>query len=259
MSGPFLLKIFILIQVTVFERALRLRQMIASGKPSYIGHTFPPQQTKTIKTNCKLLSLSFLADLSDNIFFGADLQWKIDMHSLDLDAAHPVKFDSGITLRPSFGIKASNIKQTINVDWDADVYTSTEKVEQKYLGLGPTIGIDGRFNFYKQFSFVGSVSAAFMWGKWDVKDVYNRPSALGGIVTPTTITTEMNDSELGTLMLDYKLGIQWQHSSGPNIAVDLNYEMQYWANQLRMVTFQQLPEHGDLTYQGVTCGIHIYF
>ena len=96
-----------------------------------------------------------------------------------------------------------------------------------------------------------------MWGNWKVSDMYNRPGALLGIITPTTITTDLNDAKLGTLMFNYFLGLEWFYRGRSDLSLQLGYEMQFWPNQVRLTMFQQLPTHGDLTLQGATCRIHI--
>jgi hypothetical protein len=69
----------------------------------------------------------------------------------------------------------------------------------------------------------------------------------------------MKDSSLGSLNLNYFLGLEWIHRGDVTITARLGYELQWWANQQRLPTFQQLPMHGDLTLQGLTCGISVGF
>lgn len=199
----------------------------------------------------------FSGFLSGNFFFGANTNWEIGLNELDLEISHAFKPTNSFTLRPSIGIKGAIIDQTINADWNAIFYTSTEKVENNFNGIGPSIGLDADWNFYKNFSLDGNLSIALLYGNWDITDNYQRPSALLGLVTPTTINTGTTNSQLGVPMYDYFLGLKWEHHAKSQIALKLGYEMQQWDDQLRITTFEQLPVHGDLTLQGVTCGISI--
>jgi hypothetical protein len=199
----------------------------------------------------------FSGFLSGNLFFGANLDWQLQMNQIDLSLSHAFNIGKSFQVRPSMGIKSAWIDQTIKNKWYADVYTSTEKVENNFYGVGPSAGIDVNWTVYKNVSLLSDLSTAFLFGHWDVKDTYKRPSALNNLVTPTTITTRMSDAQLGTPMLDYFLGFQWRHEGRAEVGVKLGYEMQFWSNQLRAVTFQQLPMHGDLTLQGATCGIYV--
>lgn len=199
----------------------------------------------------------FSGFLSGNVFFGGDLSWQLIMNMVDLDVGRKINIGKYVSIRPAIGIKGGTINQTINCNWDAAVYTSTEKVTNNFSGLGPSFGIDSKWHVYKNFNLLGNFSTALMWGKWKINDTYSRPSALLGVITPTTITTSLNDSKLGTIMLDYFLGLEWTYYGKAIIAVQVGYEMQFWVNQLRIPTFQQLPVHGDLTLQGGTCHIRI--
>jgi hypothetical protein len=199
----------------------------------------------------------FSGFVSNNLFFGGNLDWKIAMNMLDLDLGRRIDVGKSVSIRPSIGLKSGSIKQTINANWNAVIYTATENVQHNFHGIGPSVGIDSKWNIYQQFSLIGNFSTAFMWGKWKINDVYNRPAALLGLVTPTTITTTMKKTLLGTMMFDYFVGFEWFHKGKFDLALQLGYELQFWANQLRIPTFQILPVHGDLTLQGGTCHIRI--
>lgn len=199
----------------------------------------------------------FSSFLSLDTFFGVDFDWRIAINMLDYNISHEFPVTDGMSLRPSIGVKAGTIHQHIHVDWDADVYGATEKVKNNFSGIGPTFGMDLKWNFFRNFLLIGNLSGAFMWGNWKVSDMYNRPGALLGIITPTTITTDLNDAKLGTIMFNYFLGLEWFYRGRSDLSLQLGYEMQFWPNQVRLTMFQQLPTHGDLTLQGATCRIHI--
>lgn len=206
----------------------------------------------------QLISPGFFSSfLSLNTFFGANLEWRIAMNMFDYNISHMFAVSDSITIRPSLGLKGGTIRQHIRVNWDADIYEATEKVKNNFSGVGPTFGVDLKCKMLRNISLVGQFSSAFMWGNWKVVDTYNRPGALDGIITPTTITTDLSNAQLGTLMLNYFLGFEWVHQGQSEIGLQLGYEMQFWPNQLRLTMFQQLPIHGDLTLQGATCRIYI--
>lgn len=202
----------------------------------------------------------FSGFLSDNDFFGAKQEWKLDYHTVDLELSHAFNITDTITLRPIIGVKAASINQTIDVLWQALLFNSTEKVTSNYLGIGPSFGVNGAWQISKQLEFVSEFAGAFMWGRWNIKDTYKRPyEPLSLTPNATTITTKLNDSELGTLNLRYFVGLHWSPQALSRLSVEIGYDMQYWANQLRVTTFQQLPTHGDLTLQGGTCSFSFDF
>jgi hypothetical protein len=204
----------------------------------------------------------FSGYLSSDSFSSANLDWQIAMNTVDFAISHPFNATNSLVISPSIGLKEATINQTINTGWNATLFTlplfsASEIVKNNFAGIGPSLGIDGTWNFYKGFSFVGNFSTAFLWGHWNVNDTYSRPSALFGLVKPTTINTGMSNAKLGTPMFQYFVGLQWTYESTYQVKFLLGYEMQHWANQLRAPTFQLLPLHGDLTLQGGTCGISV--
>jgi len=197
----------------------------------------------------------FSGFISTNIFFGGGINWKLELNMLDFDIGHKLQIGKAVTLRPAIGIKGGTINQTVNCDWNAVLYTANEEILQKFWGVGPSFAIDSKWHIFENFSLIGNFATAFLWGNWNVVDTYKRPTAL--LVTPTTITTTMSNARLGTAMFDYFMGFEWAYKGRSSVTIQLGYEMQFWANQLRMTTFQILPVHGDLTLQGGTCHIRI--
>jgi hypothetical protein len=195
--------------------------------------------------------------LSDSVSFGAYGNWQLAMNILDLEVSHHFNPTPALTLTPKLGVKGGTINQSMNVDWYDEVYTATERVTNNFTGIGPSFGINANLNLWKNFNLVGDVSTALMYGRWNESDIYDRPAALLGTVAAETIYTSMNKSKLGSLMMDYYLGLQWVHEGQSRVSLNLGYEMQYWAGQLRWLAVQQFPPLGDLTLQGATCGITI--
>jgi len=221
---------------------------------------FQAKTNSNIKTTAQLVFPEFFSGFSSgNFFFGGGINWRLNMNMLDFDFGHKFAIGKSLIIRPAIGIKGGTINQTANCVWNAVLYNSTEQVKNNFMGIGPSFRLDSRWNVYKNFSLIGNFATALMWGNWKISDVYNRPN-VPLVVNATTITTNMHNEQLGTMMFDYCLGLEWASSSKPGkpeIKLQIGYEMQFWSNQLRLPTFQQLPVHGDLTLQGATCRIII--
>lgn len=225
---------------------------------SLVWTHFSTAKNNNLRLAAQIIAPEFFSGfLSRDLFFGADVDWQLSLHTLDLIASHAIPLGQTFILTPSIGIKAASIHQDIHATWDALVYTSQENLKHHYHGIGPSFGLASQWNLSSHFSLVGDFAAAFMWGKWQIQDTYARPSALFGIVTPTTITTSLSEAELGSLMFDYFLGLAWHVQSPFKATLEVGFETQFWANQLRLTTFQILPLHGDLTLQGATCRFQI--
>lgn len=222
--------------------------------------TYSTSSSKNIPLGDHIIASLFFSGsffLSDSVSFGAYSQWKLAMNMLDWEASHTFKPTPALTLTPKIGIKGGTINQSMNVNWFDEVYSATEIVTNNFTGIGPSFGLNANWNMTKGLNLVGDVSTALMYGRWNETDTYHRPAAIFGVITGETIYTTMNQSKLGTLMMDYYVGLQWVHEGRSKVSVDLGYEMQYWAGQLRWMAVQQFPPLGDLTLQGATCGITI--
>lgn len=204
----------------------------------------------------------FSGFLSGDAFTSADINWKIFYNTLDFEISHTMNLTNSLAIWPTLGIKGATINQSINSDWHATllgipVFTANEYLQNNYSGIGPSFGIGGKWNAYGGFSLLGNFSTALLWGTWNIQDTYSRPNSIYGLHPAATITTSMREAKLGTAVFQYFLGAQWAYHSIYDVNILLGYEAQYWPNQLRIPTFQLLPLHGDLTLQGVTCGISI--
>lgn len=220
----------------------------------------PAKASKNFSIGDQIVVPEFFSGfLSRNFFFGANLNWKLAMNMVDIEVGRTLNVSESLTIRPSIGVKGGTINQAINADWNAGFFTATESLKNNFSGVGPSVGINSKWNLINALSVFGDFSTAFLFGNWRVKDTYSRPSALNGLVTPTTITTSMNNPKLGTLMYKFRMGFEWVYESRFPLTLQLGYEMQFWPNQLRLTTFQQLPVHGGLTLQGGICQFRIDF
>lgn len=222
---------------------------------------FSTDSSNTIPFGPDIIAPGFFSGyVSGNFFFGATSDWTLTMNMVDLEASHDFNIKHNIILTPSIGIMGGTINQNIDTIWNADIYDATEKMSSEFWGVGPSFGISGRWNMTQELSFLADFKTALMWGRWDISDVYTRPYVpLSLTPEATQITTSLDDSALGTLMLKYFLGLQWGPKALSHVTFQLGYEMQFWSNQLRLLAFQELPTHGDLTLEGGTCGFIINF
>lgn len=220
---------------------------------------FSSKSKDSLKTSAGQIILPefFNGFTSGNFFFDANLDWQLEMNMVDAEIGHRINPIETLAFRPFIGLKGGAINQSINSIWNAVLYQSTESLKNNFYGIGPTLGIDSSWSLINHLNLIGDFSSALMWGNWHITDIYQRPEALLGLITPTTIFSDTKNSMLGTLMFRYFMGLEWSYQTNALVTLRAGYEMQWWNNQLRLPTFQQLPLRGDLTLQGATCGIYI--
>lgn len=197
-----------------------------------------------------------------NFFNQAQLKWQMRMNTLDGEIGHEFSPLDTLKVRPFIGVKGGVINQNLDSSWQARVgnfnaYTATENVVQDFWGIGPSFGVDSVWNLYKDLKINSSLATALLWGHWNIQDTYSRPEALLGLIAPTTISSNIKNSMLGSYMVKLFLGLEWRFKARTLVTMKAGYEMQFWANQLRLPLYEQLPVRGDLTLQGITCGISI--
>ena len=198
-----------------------------------------------------------------NPFNSALIDWRLTYNTIDLEAGRKFAIGESVWIRPSLGIKTAIIQQNIQLDTSDALYsTSTEEsITHDFWGIGPSFGVSGAWNLPKcnNLSLTGSFSADFLFGQWNVNDAYARTDNQTPQKACGAFVTSMKDSCLGVPVLRYFLGLEWVHQGNVTITARAGYELQWWANQQRLPAFQQLPMHGDLTLEGLTCGVSIGF
>ena len=229
--------------------------------------TTSSQEAHTAAMNQTLAPEFFNGFTTLTPFTSAQVNWQLNMNMFDLEVGHRFSPLDALSVRPFIGVKGGTINQTINSTWNYQgkvfsifpiAYHATENLKNNFSGIGPSFGIDGKWSLYKNFNIRSDFSGAWLWGNWNIQDMYSGPS-LSGLQQATTIFSDSNNS-LGSVMLRYFAGIDWTYEANAYaMTLKAGYEMQYWMNQLRLPLFQQVPVHGDLTLQGGTCGILIKF
>lgn len=208
------------------------------------------------KNHHTILSEFFAGFINDDIAESAKINWKMFYNMFDWELGRNFWVTQEISFRPFMGLKGGWIDQSIESDWQNVIifplsyFSSTETLKNNFWGIGPSGGVNTKWklmhvkNHY--LSLVGNFSAATLFGTWVCKDKYTNS-------TSKEIEVNMKNSTLGALMFRGCLGIGWDGNIGSSyLSASLSYDMQFWLNQLRIPTFQQLRLHGDLTLQGAT-------
>ena len=194
-------------------------------------------------------------------FTTASVDWSIQYTTFDMELGHEIYLSDSLTIRPNFGLKAAVIDQDIDSNWANFLgLTAVETVDHEFFGIGPSAGVGVQWRPHGGgLSLVGDVSGAILYGTWNVEDDFRRTDGGAPSSSYEAFSTSMNDSKLGTVMIRSFFGAQWELPLRTRVVGRIGYEMQWWANQQRLLTFQQLPMHGDLTFQGGVCGFAVYY
>ena len=205
----------------------------------------------------QLIETQFFAGfINGDIANSAQIFWKLKFNMYDGELGYNFVFGDHLVIRPFLGLRGGWINQPLTYSANNVVlfgpggpFTSTESLLQKFWGIGPQFGANSLWTFAQSkigsLSLFGDFSLATLWGHWSFCDKYANS-------TGQTFSVNLKDSTLGQLVLRGCAGFGWQGACTEkcDLTVQLGYELQWWVNQLRIPTFQQLPLHGDLTLQG---------
>lgn len=206
-----------------------------------------------------LLPQFFNGFTTTSIYNTANIHWNIEMNMMDANIGHVFHPADTVAIHPAVGIKGGTINQAIQSSWQLNqfgfiFYQSDEQLSNNFFGIGPSLSIDSRLNLLEGFGILSNFETALLWGHWRIKDDFYRPNSI--FYAEKTISSQTNDT-LGSFMTHYFLGFEWAFHVKAAVKIKAGYELEFWANQLRLPIFQALPIHGDLTLQGATCGIYI--
>jgi hypothetical protein len=197
------------------------------------------------------------------LFNQAALGWNLTYSTIDLELGRSFAVSESAWIRPSMGIKTAIIQQDVhlNLAHPDRGLSAEENIAHDFWGIGPSFGISGGWSLpnRKNLSLIGSFSADFLFGQWNVDDAYARTDNHTPYFTYGAVTTSMKDSCLGVPVLRGFFGLEWVRQGDITVSAHVGYELQWWANQQRTLAFQQLPMHGDLTLEGLTCGVSVGF
>ncbi|MDN3505665.1 MAG: Lpg1974 family pore-forming outer membrane protein [Simkaniaceae bacterium] len=222
---------------------------------------FHSKGDKAIPQKDQIIFTQFFAGfLKEDLADSAKINLSLKYNMFDGQVGKNFCFCECISLTPYIGLKGGWIDQAICTEWENFIllpfsrYTSTEDVTNDFWGVGPSAGVDSKWELGHCFSLFGDFDMAVLWGTWKSTDVYeNSRSEVSNV--------RMNDTHLGSLMIGAFAGLGWETdiSEWAHFAARLGYEGQIWFNQFRIPTFQQLRVHGDLTLQGGTLNLSVEF
>ncbi|MES2121996.1 MAG: Lpg1974 family pore-forming outer membrane protein [Chlamydiota bacterium] len=195
----------------------------------------------------------------------AKIHWNIRFYNLDLNLGRNYFVSSKLALHPFVGLKTGWINQNQHTSAKLFVPVSTNlktKTDNDFWGIGPNVGLEGKWFIGNCFNLFGSAAGAILWGDFDVHQ--KQHSSI------TDSTTYRVDFDLHTVvpMAQMQIGMGYETNIYHNryrIAVNARYEQQYWWQQNQMPyfpaasTFKFRRFSDDLSLQGLTVDVRFDF
>lgn len=189
---------------------------------------------------------SKFAQPGHNYFFqSGQMSFSVDFNIFDLDFSRPFTFKDALVMRPVVGIKGGWIHQTINTSMQGTV-SVIENITNNFTGVGPKIGIEGRWGFLRckdySLSLDAAFSTAYLWGHWSIHDNLSSTA-------PGTSSIILHNRDLGAFEVEELLGATLDYRC---FSLKLAYEISDWFNQCQIFDDATGAHNDNLVLQGLS-------
>jgi len=223
-------------------------------------------------------------------------RWKFDADWVDLEIGHKYYVSSCFIMRPFLSLRAARIDQTFRVENHADRgfatsvgdaffglsnrFNSEVRATNKFLSIGPRVGVGLEYDIGCGFSIVGDVAGSILFGraKKHAEEHFSGFDRVSGGAIATDL--ELGGSHRGNsrFMSDLSLGVKWDHcftccnqSHVVTIAILWEHHGFYKFNQFdfdgNKFDFSGVPDgddvvrpyHCDVFTQGLTVAFNVGF
>ncbi len=189
-------------------------------------------------------------------FESAKIKWDISFNMFNWDLGRIFYLGESLSLRPHIGLQGGWIDQHISADWfhsnSTTPYDARETIRHHFWGIGPEVGANTKWNFWKNsqhaLSIYGDFAQVFMWGHWSFDEVAHTTADV------MTINTQP-DRNMGSLTFQSSTGFVWDARFNKNRSIftfKLGYEFQLWTQQLQFFQHFSGILNNALIFQGAT-------
>lgn len=197
--------------------------------------------------------------------------WKLRMDLFDWDLGRSCYIGQKFCVRPSIGVRAAIINQTLNVDYINTNVTFSSLFPSTYInqtsrswGVGPRFGLASDWNLGAGCRLYGDGKCDILFTQYDLQ-----ASQSSDETTPSLWTTTQNNLNYLRTHFDLKLGFGWGTYFANNkwhidLAADYGFQVFCNQNMFRNVLSTEILEksivpNGNLYIQGLTATVRLDF
>lgn len=205
--------------------------------------------------------------LLDNVAgSAATSHWLFKLDDFDIEFGYESDIGNALTIRPYFGIKGAFINQIQSINYlglGNGTFNAHLERKHRFISFGPRLGFDEKWYIYNNFSVLGNIATALLYGKFNLINEYSLFNATETTAGPITFDCRKRLYPMMELML----GLCWEKSCDnyPTIQAAIAYELQYWWNQSQNVSSPAallsngVAIPGDVKTHGLTMRLGIFF
>jgi len=195
-----------------------------------------------------------MSQLFDTTFDSASGKAKFDLNVVDLDGGQ--RFTTGAyDMRMFAGLRYANIDHHLetSVATSDDGPYGSQSFQSQFRGLGPRIGVDGRYCLSSGFGVDANLSTALLVGQVDSH--HSLTEAESSDSTANTFESKNGDQKRVVPVLEAKLGVDYTYIMDCRCKSSLMFEAGYQVtNYFNAVDHARVvsPSGDGIIYQGTT-------
>jgi hypothetical protein len=204
-----------------------------------------------------------------NAFDSARGKAEIDLNVADLEAGQ--RFSAGgYDMRMFAGLRYAKIDYTLNAVGSrtsvAPLQVGTQEFTSNYRGIGPRIGVDGRYCLRSGFGLDANFSTALLVGNVDAK--YGATNLVGGVLPALARTANSGSRTRVVPVLEAKLGADYTYivnrCSKSSLVFEAGYQVTNYFNAVdhaRVVNGFSVSSQNttsDVAFDGPYLGVKYY-
>lgn len=245
--------------------------------------TNPPFSTVTVTTSPTTKAL--IATTINYKNYVTDSTAEFEYNAVDLNLGQRINFGSRFLLRVFAGARYAQLEQnqktTINRSGDtvtttssgvpvpgtAVTFTTTEQINEdsKFKGIGPEIGLQGRYCLGYGFGIDAGVISSILIGNVDSSEDDNTRTIFPTTTATNNHHTNNNSKANGVPSLDINLGLDYTYNfnncSRSSVTLQGGYKTIHYWNVTRLVNngaiFNSVNYATDVTFNGPYLGLRV--
>lgn len=186
----------------------------------------------------------------------ASADYDFDHTAVDLSVGQRINVGSNLNLRLFGGLRYASLEQDFDIFYTNGVNTVNISEQNDFDGIGPRVGLEGRWGFGQGFSIFGEAAGSVLVGDFDLSytDIEN-----GGASTRVNIDESFDNRVVP--VVEGRVGIAYNAklASERSFGVSLGYEWQNWYNVVSVDRFSDDVDRQLLSTDTTDIGLDGFF
>lgn len=132
----------------------------------YLWYRGSSHLSKTNDGSTSYSSPLFGRGFYENLMSSLDANWHLGLDLIDLYLTRPYYSGKKLTIKPMVGLRGDLIRETFHLEGDVfggDAANQFVKTTSKLWGVGPRLGAEGDFIYFRNWSFFGNLATSLLY------------------------------------------------------------------------------------------------